>query len=79
MKEKTIKPEDLIINNTLSDVVVGMEIVASSIALTAVNMARVEERNKALEAFEFAISQLPVHYDISVIKQMRENFICKLQ
>ena len=41
--------------------------------------ARVEERNKALEAFEFAISQLPVHYDISVIKQMRENFICKLQ
>lgn len=78
MGKKTIKPEDLITNNTLPDVVVGMEMVASSIALTAVSVARVEERNKALEAFEFTISQLPVHYDVSVIKQMRENFMCKL-
>lgn len=46
-----MKPEDLITNNTLSDIVVGMEIVATPIALIAVNMARVAERNKAIEAY----------------------------
>lgn len=51
MENKIMKPEDLITQNTLSDIVIGMEIVASPIALTAVNIARLEEKEKAINAF----------------------------
>ena len=53
MDEKTIKPEDLITNNSLSNMVVSKDesVVYTSIALTAVNMARMEEREIAIQAF----------------------------
>ena len=48
-----MKAEDLINNNTLTnmEVVDGQTVVFTEIALAAVNMARIEEKDKASKAF----------------------------
>ena len=54
MKDKILKPEYLIRNNSLSNIVVSKDesVVYTPIALTAVNMARIEEKQKAIEAYK---------------------------
>ena len=49
---KNMKEEELIKNNALQDMVVPEEIV-----LTAVNMARKEERERAFKALEFILDE----------------------
>ena len=49
---KNMKAEELIKSNVLQDMVVPEEIV-----LTAVNMARKEERERAFEALEFILDE----------------------
>lgn len=49
-----MKAKELINNNALTDITVcdGQKVVAIEIALTAINMAKIEMKKKAVEAFK---------------------------
>ena len=51
-----MKAEDLITRNTLSNIILdkNQHVVSIPIAITAINMARPEERKKAIKAFKIA-------------------------
>lgn len=51
-----MKAEDLITRNTLSNIILdkNQHVVSIPIAITAINMARSEERKKAIKAFKIA-------------------------
>ena len=54
-----MKPEELIKNNALQNIEVAgkQKVVFEDIAITSVNMARIEERERAFKALEFILDE----------------------
>lgn len=73
-----MKAEELIIKNTMPDIVVGMDIVAVPIALTAMKMARYEEQERAIEAFLTATDGYFIIGGTDYSKSVIEAFKSKL-
>ena len=73
-----MKAEELIKNNALQNIEVAGEqkVLFEEIALTAVNMARIEEKDRAYKALEFV---LEVEVSAAYAKYILERFNTELE
>ena len=73
---KNMKPEELIKNNALQDIEVAgkQKVVFEEIALTAVNMARKEEQERACSALEYTLKGWGYFEEVKyVLKEFKDK------
>ena len=76
-----MKPEELIKNNALQNIEVAgkQKVVFEEIAITAVNMARIEEKELAFKVLEFILDEWVHVGDVGDAEDILEEFKEKLK